>query len=90
MHAMHRIFDEDDSEGVLLVDAANVFNYLNRMSALLNIQVLCPAFAKFLINTYRESARLIIDGEEILSCEGTTQGDPLAMGMYALGILPLI
>ena len=55
----------------------------------LNIQVLCLDFAKVLINTYRKSARLIIDGEEILSCEGT-QVDPLAMGMYALSILPLV
>ena len=63
---------------------------LNRQSTLLNIQVLCPAFATILINTYRENAELLIDGETILSREGTTQGDPLAMGMYALGILPLI
>ena len=43
-----------------------------------------------LINTYRENAELFIDGEVMRSQEGTTQGDPLAMGMYALGILPLI
>ena len=41
-------------------------------------------------NCYRLDVPLLIDGEVILSSEGTTQGDPLAMAIYANGILPLI
>ena len=52
--------------------------------------MLCPSLATVLFNTYRRSTKLLIDGETILSQEGTTQGDPLAMGMYALGVLTLI
>ena len=43
-----------------------------------------------MINTYRSAAGLFIAGDTLLSEEGTTQGDPLAMPMYALATLPLI
>ena len=33
---------------------------------------------------------LFIDGEELLSCEGTTQGDLLTMAMFAVATVPLI
>ena len=91
IHAMHRIFEADDTDAVLLVDASNAFNALNRAAALHNIRVLCPVIAFYAINTYRLSARLFITGgKEITSAEGTTQGDPLAMALYALSIQPLI
>ena len=57
---------------------------------LLNTYVECPALAMFLTNIYRNNSKLYIDGEVILSREGTTQGGPEGMPMYALGILPMI
>ena len=90
VHAMHELFPDDDSEAILLVDADNAFNSLNRQSGLRNVLHLYPSLPKILINSYREDSRLFIDGESIFSREGTTQGDPLAMSMYAIGIIPLI
>ena len=88
---MRHIFQSPESEGVLLVDATNAFNSLNRQAALHNISVTCPPLAQILINTYRAPIRLIVTWSgEIASTEGTTQGDPLAMAMYALAITPLI
>ena len=91
IHAMHAIFEADDTDAVLLIDASNAFNALNRAISLHNIRVLCPVIAAYAINTYRKSARLFITGgKEIVSAEGTTQGDPLAMALYALSVQPLI
>ena len=71
---MHSIFEADDTDTVLLIDASNAFNDLNRAAALYNIRVLCPTIATYAINTYREPARLFITGgKELKSAEGTTQ-----------------
>ena len=75
---------------VLLVDASNAFNSLNRLVALHNIHRICPPLSTILINTYRAPTELFVHGDTILSQEGTTQGDPLAMPMYALATIPLI
>jgi hypothetical protein len=56
----------------------------------LNIRHLCPSISAFAINCYRDPSSLFIDGSFILSQEGTTQGDPLAMPLYALATVPLI
>ena len=74
-----------------LVDASDAFNSLNRREILHNVSVLCPPLSTVLINTYRAAIRMIVCGSgEILSNEGTIQGDPLSMAMYALAIVPLV
>ena len=87
---MRSIFDEDSSEAILMVDAKNAFNSLNRQTALRNIDISCPAMSHIFINTYRSGIELFVGGETLLSLEGTTQGDPLAMAMYAIASMPLI
>ena len=92
IHSMRIVFTDDGSEGVLLVDASNAFNSLNRAVALCNIQYICPTFSTILINTYRSPrpAALFVDGDVLYSNEGATQGDPLAMLFYALATIPPI
>ena len=81
----------ESTEAVLLIDAENAFNRLNRQTALLNIRHICPKISTYLINTYRLPARLILgEGVEILSQEGTTQGENLAMAFYALSLKKLL
>ena len=47
VHAMRELFESDETEGLLFVDAANAFNALNRPAALWNCQVLWPRCSVF-------------------------------------------
>ena len=76
-HAVRSWFEDDNTEVILLIDASNAFNVLNRHSSLLNVCHLCPSFATVLINCYREAAALFVDRSVLWSEDGTTQGDPL-------------
>ena len=89
-HTVRSVFNSDDSDAMLLVDATNAFNSLNYIVALHNIQQLCPPLACVLINTYRSPASLFVSSDTLFSEEGTTQADPLAMPMYAIALVPLI
>ena len=51
-HAIHRLFEQPEVEGALLVDAQNAFNNLNRQVALHNVWQLCPSISTALTNTY--------------------------------------
>jgi len=73
------------------VDASNTFISINREAMLHNIRYICAPLAKYLHNCYLLPSRLFITvGREIASLESTTQGDPHAMSVYAVGITPLL
>ena len=89
--AMHEIYEDQLSEAVLLVDALNAFNSINRNAFLHNITIICPPLARYVRNCYHTNIRLfIIGGGEIQSMEGTTQGDPTAIALYAIAIISLV
>src|SRR6478609_4294633 len=62
IHAMRGFLDDDDSDGILLIDADNAFNRVNRAVALWNIQYICPAMKHVLINFYRSPTRIFMNG----------------------------
>ena len=90
IHAMHHIYDNENTDALLLVDAENAFNLLNQRAALHNIKVLCPALATVLQTRYCGASGLYVGREMLISNVGTTQADPPAMNMYAVAIMPLL
>lgn len=90
IHLMRTLFTSDDAQGMLLVDASNAFNSLNKAVTLRNIQYICPPFSTLFMHIYRKPAPLYVNGDVIYTNEGTTHGDPLAIPFYALATLPLV
>ena len=92
VNAMKNIFEHEKSaEAVLLVDASNAFNSVNRKLFLHNINVICLVLATFVDNCNSSDSRLFLaGGGEIESKEGTTQGEPVAMATYAIATIPLL
>ena len=60
---MSQVFVEEGTDGILLTDASNAFNQMNRSAALHNIQIMCKEMALYVVNTYRSPSRLLICGE---------------------------
>jgi len=92
IHAVHKLFDQHSGDVwvVLLIDAQNVFNSVNCMTALWNAGVLWPRCSCFLFNTYWGYTRLFVQGSDQVLLSSVTQGDPLLMMMYAVAVLSLI
>ena len=87
--------DDVERKGFFIIDAENGFNEGSRILSLWVIRHEWPAGARFVFNCYRHQALLFVRNPNgkpyiITSKEGSTQGDPLAMLVYAMGTLPLI
>ena len=99
IHEMRLLWQQHSQEedwGFLLIDAWNAFNEENRTAILWYLWHEWISGAQFTFNLYRHWATLVVrDTEEgsghfLCSKEGVTQGDPLSMIVYGIGILPLI
>ena len=61
------------------------------MSSCIMFTIICPATTIHVNNCYSlHSQVFIIGGNKIRSCEATTQGDPIAMAVYAIAIILMI
>ena len=84
-----------DLADLVLGDAKNGFNLLNRYAMLWTVRHKWPAGSRFALNCYRHYPTLIVrrpgrrECLTILSRDGVTQGDPLAMHLYGLMLTPL-
>jgi hypothetical protein len=77
------------------IDARNAFNKLNRTVLLRTVRHEWPSGARFTFNCYKHWTILVIRGNGgtgvfLSSKEGVTQGDPISMVAYGIGVLPLI
>ena len=88
--------DGDDFFSIIMADAENGFNMLNRKAMLWTVRHLWAAGSRFSFNCYRHAAQLVVvrgQGQPasiLLSREGVTQGDPLSMILYGVDLVPLI
>ena len=91
VHSMHDIFGTNKTEAVLLADAENAFNSINKQFFLHNIKHTCPPIATYIRNYSNVPVKLfVLGGKELLSHEDTTQGDPTAMAIYGIVITLLL
>ena len=90
VHLMHFIFKEENTVAVLLIDASNTFNMMNKMVFLHNIAMVCPTISTYVFNCYARQSRLFVFGEYgISSVEGTIQVDLIDMSLYVVVLLRL-
>jgi hypothetical protein len=91
VHAAQEMFDDDTVEVMVLVDAENAFNRVNRAGALDTIEEMDEHLGPLFRNFYPASTPLWLpDGSVVYSREGSTQGCPLGMPMFSMATVKLI
>ena len=81
--------------GFLLVGAKNAFNEINRVGMLWTVFHLWPSGARFVFNCYCQWSSIVLrnrNGTAVIlhSRKCVSQGEPLAMVNYGIGVLLLI
>ena len=89
IHSLREAFEQPETQAILLIDAKNAFNSLNRDLVLKNIEVLCPSLYLALSNSYKTPSNLCFSQSSAIP-RGNYSRDSLAMAIYGLAILPLI
>ena len=59
---MNEIMSSQETVAILVVDATNAFNIINRQAALHNIGVIWPAISTMLNNTYQTPVKFFFTG----------------------------
>ena len=62
IQAMRKIYQDQSSEAVLMVDASNVFYSISRNAFLHNITIVYPPLARYVRNCYYANTRLFTIG----------------------------
>ena len=78
------------TEEMLLIDARNAFNSLNRDLVLKNIRKHFSSIYTAIRKSYKTPSDLFTDKKVIMSQEGRTQVDPKAEAMYGMATIPVI
>ena len=87
---------QEEDWGFIFIDKWNAFNEDIQTAMLWTVQHEWPSDKQFRFNCYHHCATLVVQytrdgsGHFLHIKESVTQGDPLAMITYGIGVLPLI
>lgn len=93
--AFKAIWESEDAEAMLKLDAKNGFNLMYRVVAMHNLEYVCPAFALFARNRLSVVFDICfgVDRNGQVLClkseEGAGQGSPSGPSTYGMALLPL-